>query len=92
MLERKQVETKNIRLRLRKFENDEEARKKKELDWGLEELKKGQQKLFADKYLLERDQQKLFADKHLLERDQASLKFNQEELERKETKNRLDRN
>jgi hypothetical protein len=34
-LEAKLVEAKNIRLRLRKFEKDEEERKRRELDEGL---------------------------------------------------------
>ena len=40
-LENKQVEAQNIRLRLRKFEKDEEARKKRELDEGLRKLAAG---------------------------------------------------
>ena len=40
-LENKQVEAKNIRLRLRKFEKDEEAIKKRELDEGLRKLAAG---------------------------------------------------
>jgi hypothetical protein len=44
-LDNKQVEAKNKRLQLRKFEKDEEARKKRELDLGLEDLKKGMEEL-----------------------------------------------
>jgi hypothetical protein len=40
-LDNKQVEAKNIRLRLRKFDKDEEARKKRELDEGLRKLAGG---------------------------------------------------
>ena len=44
-LENKQVEAKNKRLQLRKFEKDEEVTKKRELEQGLEYLKKGMDEL-----------------------------------------------
>ena len=47
-LENKLVESKNIRLQLRKFEKDEEARKKRELEEGLRRLRDAESKLKED--------------------------------------------
>ena len=52
MLEKKHAEAENIRLRLRKFQKDEEARKKQELDEGLKTLAAGNQKLEEDQTTL----------------------------------------
>ena len=52
MLEKKYEEAENIRLRLRKFQKDEEVRKKRELDEGLKTLAEGKQKLQEDQATL----------------------------------------
>ena len=48
MVERKHVEAENIRVKLRKFEKEEEARKKRELEEGLRKLAAAQKKLEED--------------------------------------------
>ena len=52
-LENKQLEeAKIIRFKLRKFEKDEEARKKRELEEGLSRLRAGESKLKEDQSIL----------------------------------------
>lgn len=45
MIERKHMEAENIRLQLRKFEKEEQARKKRELEEGLKKVAAAQKKL-----------------------------------------------
>jgi rRNA-processing protein FCF1 len=51
-LENKHNEAKNLRLRLRKFEKEEEARKKRELEEGLRRLEARELKLKKDQKIL----------------------------------------